>query len=256
MNLKTIKHLIVGAATFLAAVAGAHATPTYLYRLPVPGLAASAAQTVPLTDPYFAYVTALLTMDGANGATAVSDVKGGSFTLTTGAQITTSTSEFGGASLSLISGYLTGPSTDCAFGTGDFTVEMFVKGSTSQAYQIFDARPKNTNGAYLTLGWSPGFLVYTNGGNLITSSSTFPFDSSWHYFAYSRNSAVGRLFVDGTLVATGADATNYTCSGFGIGWNAFGVTTNGMYVDEVRITKGVGRYTSNFPVPPTAFPTQ
>ena len=108
-------------------------------------------------DPYWSYVTALLHFDSTNGSTTIVDQKGGSYTLGTGAQISTTYAKFGGSSLSLVNGYLTGPGTATAFGTNDFTIEMYVlldanPGDSGNSFSFIDTRPAGANGPYMSMG--------------------------------------------------------------------------------------------------------
>lgn len=100
---------------------------------------------------------------------------------------------------------------------------------------------------------SSGLNYYTNTTNAITcQSDAIPADSSWHHVAYSKIGTTGRLFIDGKLAGTWQDSNAYPAGAvLRSGWNAFNVTPVGdFYLDELRITKGVGRYSSEF-VPPT-----
>lgn len=215
----------------------------------------SGTSTASGSDPYFASVTALLPLDGANGSTTVTDVKGGSYSLASGASLSTSTLKFGTASLNLGSGYLMGPSAGCTFGGNDFTVEMWVNLPTTDgnAPVFFESRPgAGANGPYFYLD---GNGVYANANYIIGWKNPVPKDGNWHLIAYSRVSGVGTLYLDGQADGSGSDATSYTCNGFGVGYNVNGIVTDGFYVDDLRITNGVGRYTASFTPPTGAFPT-
>jgi hypothetical protein len=254
MVTRFFKRLCAIVALALAATGSAQAT-VYSYRIQVPGLqpTLAAAPAVP-SDPYWNNVTSLVTFDGS-----LTDLKGGTYTLSNGAALSSTVSDFGSGSVSVVSGYMRG--TTAAFGTKDFTVEMFVKGSTNNTtYEIFDTRPTGTNSnTYFTIGQTipGGISVAINNTYPISSSSYVPVDGAWHHVALSRAAGVTRLFIDGSQVGPSyTDTNNYTATSFGVGWNAFGVTEDGFYVDELRITTGVGRYTGNFTVPTSAFPTQ
>jgi hypothetical protein len=66
-----------------------------------------------------------------------------------------------------------------------------------------------------------------------------------------------RAFVDGTQVGTTETFTApvFTVVGVGVGANGnqFNISSQSFngYIDELRITKGIARYTANF-TPPTA----
>ena len=65
------------------------------------------------------------------------------------------------------------------------------------------------------------------------------------------------MFVDGVLVGTGSSSVSYTYTTLlSVGYQVYGL---GRYpfrggIDEVRITKGVARYTENFTPPDKPFP--
>lgn len=242
----------LGTLAVLALAASSVQAAIYTYRIPIPGL--QAAYAAPPTDPYWSYVTSLAPFDGS-----LRDLQGDTYTLSNGAALSSSAYDFGSGSVSVVSGYMKG--TTAALGTGDFTVEMFVKGSANNTtYELFDTRPANTNSInYFTIGQTipGGISVAINNTYPISSSSYVPVDGKWHHVALSRAAGISRLFIDGTQVGSSyTDTNNYTATSFGVGWNAFGVTEDGFYVDEIRITKGIGRYTTNFTAPASAFPTQ
>jgi hypothetical protein len=85
-------------------------------------------------------------------------------------------------------------------------------------------------------------------------SSTFS-TGTWYHIAQTRESSVSRFFVNGTKTSGNlTDTTNYDSQTYHIGgrYAVGGNSTNG-YIDELRITKGKARYTSNFTVPTEEF---
>ena len=84
--------------------------------------------------------------------------------------------------------------------------------------------------------------------NLITGTTAIN-DNSWNHIAISRNSGVTRIFAKGTLQsATRTSSETLTSTGIIIGSDSTDVYYNGS-MDDIRITKGVGRYTANFTPP-------
>ena len=145
-------------------------------------------------------------------------------------------------------------------GTGDFTIEFWYYQNVLAAVTLLDFRPSLVNGAYINIGVTATGApsLYVNTATQITSTTLVP-AATWAHLAISRVSGITRMFVNGILVGTYTDATNYL-SGSGlpvIGANSYllSASTFGGAIDDLRITKGVGRYTGNFTVPTAALPT-
>lgn len=224
-------------------------------------------------DPYFANVSLLLSFDGSNGSTTFTDRSSYAHTPSAvgSAQISTAHSVFGGASLYLPGGgshYLSIPS-HAAFdlGTDDFTIEFRIRvpasgygGQYAVALQIgedgaqgafyicnasttnvdLDLQASRANGSYEWLAQPTGTTLTPN---------------TWHAFAVTRASGDFRCFLDG--VTTGAEspsAFDILQGGVYIGFHYLGDSL-GAYIDELRITKGIARYTANYTPATEAFGT-
>jgi hypothetical protein len=149
-----------------------------------------------------------------------------------------------------------------AFGTGDFTVEfwLYVNSTAPSLSIIYDSRPNATTTAtaptiYLS---SSNLRYYFNGADRITGNNLST--SVWYHVALCRSGASTRLFVNGTQVgSTYTDSNTYTNSALRpfIGGDSTSIGNNTLngYIDDLRITKGYARYTSNFTAPSAAFPT-
>ena len=152
--------------------------------------------------------------------------------------------------------YLTLPNNlGTNYGSSDFTVETWVYkvANPSSDSGIIDQRPVNTNGNYFMLGMSSGgqLFIYVNAYRISPSPSTAINTNTWYHVAYARSSGTGTLYIDGTSVGSWSDNTNYLNGGGFIGHHAYqGQDFNG-YMSDLRITKGLARYTANF-TPPTA----
>jgi hypothetical protein len=175
------------------------------------------------------------------------------------AQISTSVKKFGTGSISLdgTGDYLDpgGSTVNFVFGTGDFTIEFWMYlNSTTQGHPI-DFRPSSVNGAYPTLYITSNTLIYfVDSSNRITSSSLST--STWYHVAISRSGTSTKMFINGTQNgSTYTDSTNYLCKANGprIGANDGGTGGVNGYIDDLRITKGFARYTTNFTPPTAAF---
>ena len=225
-------------------------------------------QPVP-NDPYLYTNTVLLLHgDGTNGSTTILDsskVAGSPKTVTAvgNAQISTAQSKFGGASIAFDGSgdYLNIPSgVGFQFGTGDFTIETWLFTRSLSTFQvILDTRPAEGNGAYVFLGlnYTSGELVYyvNTAERIITTTSAIA-ANTWTHIAVSRLGTSTKLFVSGVQVGSWTDPTDYLISSPRIGQSKFALfpdTFNG-YIDDLRITKGIARYTANFSVPTAPFP--
>lgn len=214
--------------------------------------------------------TLLLHMNGTDASTSFPDASVYAHAVTAygNAQVDTAQYKFGGAS-GLFDG--TGDYLRVAdhsvfdLGSGDFTIECWVKTTGANSYATLISRPTNTGftaGAW-TLEYNPGSangrLVlyvadYSTGSPLITATSGDVHDGSWHHVAWIRNGSSHYLTLDGAVVgsATWAGAITNIAADVWLGYekNYAGRDYNG-WLDEVRISS-VARWTS-FPfTPPVA----
>jgi hypothetical protein len=177
------------------------------------------------------------------------------------AKISTTQSKFGGSSMFFDGNgdYLSvPPNQNLVFGVGDFTVELWFRTQTTVDQIIFDMRPPLANGAYPTLYYTTGTLIwFTNLDNRVISGAIA--QNTWYHVAVSRSGTSTRMFINGVQAgSTYTDSTNYLCDKLFVGASSSGsgaVSVFG-YIDDLRITKGVARYTSNFTPPANALPTQ
>jgi hypothetical protein len=174
------------------------------------------------------------------------------------AQISTTQSKFGGSSI-----YLDGTGDYClfpvsqnfAFGTGDFTLECWIR--TNRTTQSLFGLETGT-GSY-GLVFSGGDLYWQNStmvANLMNASATSILDNNWHHVALTRYNGTSRMFFDGVQVVSASDSTNYTATTkMNVGYQHTSANYYLGYINDLRITKGIARYTSNFTPPTTAFLT-
>lgn len=207
-----------------------------------------------IADPYFANVSLLLHMNGSNGSTTFTDSSSNGITVTGygNAQISTAQSKFSGSSAYFDGSgdYLLTASSLAAFqmGTGDFTVEAFVRPSALTGYRGIIGLQSGDAGTLYTSGSS--LLWYNTGlsaGTLVTDT--------WYHVAASRQGSSVRVFLNGVLGNTSTFGTDITFGRLCVGSN--GANTAEFFqgwIDEIRITKGVARYTANFTPPTAPFP--
>lgn len=154
---------------------------------------------------------------------------------------------------------------DFQFGTDSFTIECFFEPTRSGTNEYI----LSTYRLYNYLTW---FVQHNAAGKVVFG--TYHYDTALRmtltttaalvigervHIAVSRDGATGTvyLFVNGVLAVSststksvgGTSSTSYLC----IGGSNSGAACSG-YIDEVRITKGVCRYTANFTVPTMPYP--
>ena len=143
-----------------------------------------------------------------------------------------------------------------AFGTGDLTLECWIyqtETSVGQYRVIFADNVYGSTGGYTLYSYNNALNLWKGGSvEVIAPAGTITLNA-WTHVAWSRSGSSNRLFINGTQVgATTSDSTNYIgtssyiCASVAAGFPFAG------YVDDIRITKGVARYTANFtaPTPP------
>lgn len=232
------------------------------------------ANTWPRTDdPYAANVSLLLHMDGSNGSTTFTDSSTNALTVTAvnGAAISTAQSKFGGASgfFDGSNDYLTITTNSLLnFGTGDWTVEFWMRYTdTANAYPcILGVTPSWSAGVVSIThdhSWAANKLSVTanshSTGAPVVSSSTLS-TATWYHCAVVRSGTSLKIFIDGiqdgaATISSGL-AFDFSNGATRIGGaNGDGAASYfSGYLDDLRITKGIARYTSNFTPPTTAFP--
>jgi hypothetical protein len=213
------------------------------------------------SDPHGANVSLLLHMDGTNGSQSFVDSSNNNLTITVNgdAQISTAEKKFGNGSAYFRGNSAPGDalilngSSKFAFGTDDFTIEFWAY-VISYDGNIYESRGLDEEGDRATIYVNSNNFIFYDAGNRIVSDSKNTYQ--WYHVAVSRSSGVTRLFIDG--VQEGANYSDSTDYGIGSnrpfigGYNetASDGWFNG-YIDDLRITKGVARYTANF-IPQTA----
>lgn len=215
--------------------------------------------TGPYYDHWYTSVALLLPMNGANGSTTFTDISSTSKTVTAAgnAQISTTQSMFGGSS-ALFDGtgdYLQlSSSGDLSLGTGDLTIEGWIYLNTAHGFAVLGTLSFNAGASFRI---NTTLMVLDSSGINSVSRSVSININTWYHVAVTRISGTVRFFLNG--VKQGTDQTytqNFSGESRIIGGS---VADNALYMngylDDVRITKGVGRYSSNFTPIPRAFPT-
>jgi hypothetical protein len=252
----------------------------FFYKESVNQINGSQPEDIPVTDPYFSNVSLLLKTDGANNSTTFTDSGPNNLAISRlgNTKISTMQSKYGGSSAFFdgTDDYLAVAANNAfEFGTGDFTIESWVYlTNSSTSYQVVASIAWGTKALQIRYGdagfgyklqvtvqSAPASVVWSTAATQTTHRNT------WVHLAFSRTSGVCRLFVDGVVqnINNGAnpstypftsftDASNVTGNiGLAVGANRAGTSALFGYLDDIRITKGFARYTTNF-TPPDSLP--
>ena len=210
-----------------------------------------------------------LPFDGSNGATSTSDLSNKNHTVTVnGAQISSAQSKFGGTSL-LLDGsndYLSigGSEWNSNLNSGDFTVEFWIRlDALGDSRIITNYNGNNGWGVAMWSGgggtnyfdgyWYNGSWQYIQYG--LSGNYTTPSINTWYHIAFVRNGNDWSLYLNGTAENTRTVSGSIYTSTLGaleIGRRYDAAQYVDGYIDDLRITKGLARYTSNFTPPTTA----
>lgn len=224
----------------------------------------SALHLYSLADPDYPSVTFLLAGEGSDGSQTFVDHSSAPLSLTPAGQVQNSTvqQKFGNPSLAFDGGgdFIIGPKTTAlAFGTGDFTVESWVHPTVRPVGEHIvvsgrDASSGIFDGVFRLS--TTGKFGMSQGAGWLETTNTVPLNQ-WVHVAASRNSGVLRMYVNGVLGYENnlsldmAGARILHVGAYeAYGGNAAGGFFQG-YMDQLRITKGFGRYPAAF-TPPSA----
>lgn len=220
-------------------------------------------------DVNFADVTLLLHGDGTSGSTTFTDNSNSSRTITASgnAQIDTAIKKFGSASAEFDGTNSKLAISGNPLGSGDFTIEFWVYGESITGNHYFiDVLGTNqiqiVRGDGSTSAPHEGLAIWAD-TQWRGSANTLPdstYQNNWNHIAVSRSSGTMKSFVNGTQVASWSNSLDYSNATIEVGSahssRAFTSFNFNGHIDDIRITNGVGRYTSNFTVPTTAYPDQ
>lgn len=207
------------------------------------------------SDPYFDNVSLLLNLNSD-----FTDSSNNGLTVTPNGDVSISTSEkkFGAGSAYFDGSYdyleiINNGLFD--FETGNFTVEFWMNpsGFVSEVYNFFSG------------SWQFGYVTNESGYFYMynhNTASIYAFDQvpltfgTWYHVAYVRSGNTISCFVNGSFSGSVEYTESITFGATVCVGIARDSTPNSCmygYIDEVRITKGIARYTSNFSVPTHEF---
>jgi hypothetical protein len=218
------------------------------------------------------YTKLLLHCNGVDGSASFIDdeITPKSVTAYGNAQIDTTQSKFGGASglFNGVGDYLTlADSTDWDFGTGDFTIDFWVRFNSLPSlgtdrwiitqsdlnFKSFGVRLLNESSIYK---WN--FFTYNSGFEINIKKTTTVNIDTWYHIAVIRNGNGFYIFQDGTQIGTTDVDSRSIPSITGylyIADHGLGTINLDGYLDELRISNGIARSTSNFTPPISEYST-
>jgi hypothetical protein len=213
-------------------------------------------------DPHSDKTVLLMHMDGVDGSATFTDSSPLNLSVTPdgNAQISTAQSKFGGSSAYFDGDgdYLNLSQLPSDYLSDNFTIEAWVYMAAYQTNQLlFNTQPHNSLGISLNRDNTGNTSVFVGNGsyweNSISSSGTLSLNS-WHHVALVRTGSTLTLYHNGEWQGS----VNNVPSGWGSSAKVSSITLwdgeffNG-YIDELRITKGLARYTANFTPSSAAF---
>jgi hypothetical protein len=177
------------------------------------------------------------------------------------AQIDTTTKKFGTGSMEFdgTDDSLVTPSTPelSGFNSSNWTIEAWIYPVQSKTMAIVNLVTATNANSGLNFGTNSSMqLKCDNGVNAGAAGGTISLNT-WSHVAAVRSGSTITLYVNGSSVATTNQTPNATSFAYigRVSSTSVPEVFNG-FIDDLRITKGVARYTANFTAPTKAFPDQ
>jgi hypothetical protein len=99
-----------------------------------------------------------------------------------------------------------------------------------------------------------GVIVFSN-SNSSLNGSTPPIIDQWNHVAVVRHNSQITMYLNGQSIGSSAFDVYFTGDPLAVGISSLGAHPFSGHIDDVRITKGVARYTANFTPPTETHPT-
>lgn len=218
------------------------------------------------------YTKLLLHLDGTDASTTFTDSTG---THTPGAngnaKLDTDYQKFGTASLILdgTGDFLNiADHADFQFGTGNFTIDMWVRfNDVTNSQHLISKRTDDNNYWKLYYG-VVGATRRLYFKSVVASADVYdsfvswtPALNTWYHVAFVRSGTTGYFFVNGASPGTQNTTTDFGSGNVGVTSGDVQIgAMNGLvafngWIDEVRVSKGIARWTSAFSPPVSAYTT-
>ena len=216
----------------------------------LPCIAGPLSSAANVHDPYFSNVVLLCHCE--TGFTNVVQPLGRGAILSLGSTQTISATNprYGTGCLDCVGTgtYGASSSSDYILGTGNLTVEFSARtGSPSQTAILLDWRsgdPQICPTLYMQGG---AYYYYVNGANRLGPLGTVS-TNVYDVIGYSRVGTTGYLAQNGTVLGSWTDTNNYVNDLIHIGANYVNAGQFTGKIDEIRVTKGAGRFSANYAI--------
>ena len=148
-------------------------------------------------------------------------------------------------------------------GSGDFTLEFWLYNASTSGFQAiytWGSTGSNANsGQWIYLNGTTLTGSLFNGGSEYSATKTLSTTNTWHHVAFVRSGTTIQIYLDGVGGTSGSfSGAPNTSTAYSLNIaNEPNNTTYPFtgYIDDLRITKGLARYTANFTPPTSALPT-
>lgn len=206
------------------------------------------------------YTKFLLHCDGADNGTTFVDEAGSTVPLYGNICTKTGVKKFGTASAYFDGNgdyiYYPAGNTDYAFGSGNFTVDLWINFVTTPTYAtIYECRSSDSaDGFHLGCNANGSadkkLHIRTNRTNYV--GTTVMDANTWYHVAVVGEGTKLTVYLNGVAEIEVTYSYNFTNSLLLIGtYNVGNSYFWDGYMDEIRVSKGIARWTANF-TPPTA----
>ena len=130
-------------------------------------------------------------------------------------------------------------SSDFAWGTAAFTIELYVKAAAASISGVttlldFRTTANDVAGRLYTNGGQVRYNV--NNSDLVTSGATVLATDTWTHIVVQKTSTTVKIFLDGTERGTGTDSQNYAAKPLRIGADYAGANAFFGHIDELRLS--------------------
>lgn len=205
---------------------------------------------LPETDPYFSSVVLLCNFDSS-----LQDLIGHLLVPAGGTVLLNSDYKFGSGSATLdgidINPIRLPVSSDFLL-DGDFTIEMWLKTSLSNPQAVIlgsnFVEDGVNNQIQINQDGTDRIGMYNDDGWLSSTDTVILQPNQWYHVAFSRQADTLRIYLDGqqlgNAITGSVSSYNFSKGSIGSLTDYGGAMYNGQ-IDELRITKGVARYTTS-----------